>query len=314
MPQAKFLYALLLSLLALTTAAQDMPPAAAGEAEAVPERWAVEIILFRYGAGVPTGNELFVPEEPPAPDWQLEPRVGDVPGSAYGDPGLPDSNALDAAAPGFDEQPAAEEPAGDEPLELGEIVLPANLVRLEVLPREQLTLRDTWERLERLDAYEPLLWAGWAQDAVERERSPEIALRRLGSAPAEFDGTLTLYLSRFLHLVVDLAMTPRDSQPGARPAAPVFGDARRVEEFAAGPAVGRVRMRIDEDRIVRNGELRYFDHPRFGLLAKVTRVETPVDDDPADDDAGLPAGRVASLAPTPCCPVSCVAREGTFGG
>ncbi len=291
MPQANLPYALLLSLLALTAAAQELPPAADSEAEAAPERWAVEIILFRYGAGVPTGNELFVPEAPPGPDWQLGPRDGDAPGTAYGDPGLPDSDALDAAA-GFDKQPAGEEPAaGDETLELGEIVLPANLVRLEVLSREQLTLRDTWERLERLDAYEPLLWAGWAQDAVDRERSPAIALRRLGSAPAEFDGTLTLYLSRFLHLVVDLAMTPRDSQPDARPAVPVFGDARRVEEFAAGPAVGRVRMRIDEDRIVRNGELRYFDHPRFGLLAKVTRIETPADDDPDDDDAGLPAGR-----------------------
>jgi hypothetical protein len=34
-----------------------------------------------------------------------------------------------------------------------------------------------------------------------------------------------------------------------------------------------VRYRIDEDRIFRNGELRYFDHPKFGVLAKITRAE-----------------------------------------
>jgi hypothetical protein len=34
-----------------------------------------------------------------------------------------------------------------------------------------------------------------------------------------------------------------------------------------------VFYRISEDRILRSGELRYYDHPKFGLLAKVTRVE-----------------------------------------
>ena len=70
------------------------------------------------------------------------------------------------------------------------------------------------------------------------------------------DGSLTLYLSRFLHLVVDLEL-------GAANATPVF-------------------YRIEEDRILRNGELRYYDHPRFGLLARVTRVEE------SDDGSELP--------------------------
>ena len=26
---------------------------------------------------------------------------------------------------------------------------------------------------------------------------------------------------------------------------------------------------------MKNGELRYFDHPKFGVLAKITRVEEP---------------------------------------
>ena len=35
----------------------------------------------------------------------------------------------------------------------------------------------------------------------------------------------------------------------------------------------RFDIAISEDRIFRNGELRYFDHPKFGVLAKITRVE-----------------------------------------
>ena len=42
-----------------------------------------------------------------------------------------------------------------------------------------------------------------------------------------------------------------------------------------------MRFRIQEDRIVKNGETRYFDHPKFGVVAKVTRVE---EEEPVDDE------------------------------
>jgi hypothetical protein len=40
-----------------------------------------------------------------------------------------------------------------------------------------------------------------------------------------------------------------------------------------------VRYRIAEDRIMKTGETRYFDHPRFGVIAKVTKPR----DDAAQD-------------------------------
>ena len=43
-----------------------------------------------------------------------------------------------------------------------------------------------------------------------------------------------------------------------------------------------VYYRLEENRILKNGELRYYDHPKFGVLAKVTRVE--VEDE--DEDIG----------------------------
>ena len=272
-----------LALAAAAAAAQELPADPAAE-PAVP-RYAVEIILFRYGSGVATGNELFLPEPPPAP-----PPVGgddDAPVAEYGDPAAAAPDDPDGDQP--DTAGVAQDPAGPAAMELEEIILPANVVGLQVIPPGELTLEATWNKLQTLDAYEPVLWAGWTQDVVERDRSPTIALRRIGNAPAEYDGTLQLYLSRFLHLVVDLTLTPRESRPAA--AGRVYGDARNsslpFDPYGL-PGAGPVRLRIEEDRIVKNGDLRYFDHPRFGLRAKVTRVEQ-AEEVPADGNA--PAAR-----------------------
>lgn len=219
------------------------PPAAAQD-EAVPAeipRYSVEIILFRYGAGVPAGNERFLPDKPvPLAGIDSELQDGDMP--VFGD------------RPGTPLPPGAAEPLIEDPQE------PPFDIELAITPRGQLGLRDIYDKLQRLDAYEPLLWTGWTQLAVDAASAPEIPLQRLGTAPASFDGSLQLYLSRFLHLVVDLTMT--EQPDGSR-----MGIANRDGQPQP------VRLRIKEDRIMKNGDLRYFDHPKFGLLAKVVRLE-----------------------------------------
>lgn len=234
--------AALLCALAAGAAAQSTASPDAEETKV--RRYTVEVILFRYRGSAATGDELFPPDPPPAID-PLEEAVAE-----FSDR-LPDTEMQDEV--------------------LEEIVLPSNLVGLTVLPREQLQLQDVYAKLELLDAYEPVLWAGWTQGALERAVSPEIPLRRIGNAPPEFDGSLQLYLSRFLHLVVKLSLTPDELNTAAR--GPVFSDRFNRPRLESAPSV--VRLRIDEDRIMKNGDLRYFDHPRFGLLAKVTRVEEP---------------------------------------
>ena len=136
---------------------------------------------------------------------------------------------------------------------------PPPLTRTEPLPdiefarlaRDEYQLTDMYGRLMRLEAYEPVMHFGWTQSTWPKEETQPISLHRFGRPPANLDGSLTLYLSRFLHLVVDLEL-------GAPTEEPVY-------------------YRIEEDRILRNGELRYYDHPNFGLLAKVTRVEESED-------------------------------------
>ena len=48
---------------------------------------------------------------------------------------------------------------------------------------------------------------------------------------------------------------------------------------------GPVRYVINENRILKNGELRYYDHPKFGVLAKVTRIEEDEEEE-EEDPAG----------------------------
>ena len=105
---------------------------------------------------------------------------------------------------------------------------------------------------------------GWTQSTRPEELTRPIQLSSLSTPAPGLDGTLELYLSRFLHLVVNLEM-----------------EAERVDETDFVDNSAPVYYRIQEDRIFRSGELRYFDHPKFGVLARVTRVEA---EPPAQDE------------------------------
>ena len=92
----------------------------------------------------------------------------------------------------------------------------------------------------------------------------------MGRLPKGLDGSLKLYLSRYLHLVLDLQLDAPES--AIRNATSNYGDYRTTNKFGELDGPRPVRYRIKENRIFRSGELRYFDHPKFGVLAKVTRV------------------------------------------
>jgi hypothetical protein len=146
-------------------------------------------------------------------------------------------------------------------------------------PRDEteFTMTDVASRLERLDVYRPLMHFAWTQVTRPEEKTRPIELRELAEPAEGLDGSFALYLSRYLHLVVDLSLE-RDAPPAAPLAiddsAREFGDDGAESRYdAAGPYT--VRFRIFEDRIFKSGDLRYFDHPKFGVLAKISRVEKP---------------------------------------
>ena len=240
--------------------AQQDPTAAAEEETPEIRRYSVEFIIFRYAEPVSVGTEVFIPDiiEPPP----------EVPEGFMLDE---NGNLVPAAPPGFDGEPE-EEPLLTDAEVLDDPLAP--VFEVVFTPDDQLTLGNYWDAFRRLDVYEPLLHGGWTQTALGEDAVMPIDLREFGILPDGLTGEFTLYLSRFLHLVVDLELlAPRDEQPYQYPGS--------EEESLYAPLV----YRIEENRIFRSEEVRYYDHPKFGVIAKIVRVEdeAPDDDDIPDD-------------------------------
>lgn len=207
--------------------------------EEVPIKYyTVELIVFSYAENVGLGTEVFPPDEV-----------------------LPESDEIAeiVVTPRVRRHPDA---VGLEPVFLTE---------------EEFTLQDVFERLERLDAYDPVMHVGWTQAGFPLQDVDPLDLSVFGEPPLGFSGSFTLYLARYLHLVVDLTVdAPAEVIEVAFDDEPAY----TLEDISA--PVGPVHYRIVEDRIVKNGEIRYFDHPKFGVVAKVTRVEQQEDEDATD--------------------------------
>lgn len=224
--------------------------------------YTVEVIIFEYAEEVSAGTERFLPEQPLLPETD---ELADA-SLVFGDAGTTSD-----PEPGTD-------PGADTGEQGGESTEPDLVLHLE----DEFTLTDVASRLERLDVYRPIMHFGWTQVTRPEEETQPIELQALAQPPEGLDGSFTLYLSRYLHLVVDLTL---EQEPGvAEPIAiddtsSVFRDSRggaTYDELQPLP----VRFRITEDRIFKSGDLRYFDHPKFGVLAKITRVEEPEEEEP----------------------------------
>ena len=256
-----------------TTAAQTLPEPEIADYP----RYTVEVIVFEYAEDVSVGTERFLPEVATLAEAN-EAGEGEL---VFGDAGstpptepVP-SNVIDTGTdPG----------TANETME-GESALPDFVLHVE----DEFTMTDIAGQLERLDVYRPVMHFAWTQVTRPEEETRPIELRFLAEPAAGLDGSFTLYLSRYLHLVVDLSL---EQQPG--PADPVaiddtisvFRDSRGGASYEAQPAP--VRFRISEDRIFKSGDLRYFDHPKFGVLAKVSRVEEPEDEETESGLVGEP--------------------------
>ncbi len=242
-------------------------------------RYKVELIVFEYNAGSAADTELFTPDVVPLEDESLS----EFPLQEHADDEqLEASQLLVFADNVVDEEEILPPPFTAEELILNQISTHEQ-AGLKVLDPSEYVLNDIYDKLVDLDAYTPLVRTAWIQETIEEDLTTPINLRRLGNSPLRLNGTVTLYLSRYLHLVVDLALDEKAArsdpyaQPGPSAGTPYYGDNRSRSDYDFGYAQeyrsAPVHFRIEEDRIVRNGELRYYDHPKFGVLAKVTRVE-----------------------------------------
>lgn len=108
-------------------------------------------------------------------------------------------------------------------------------------------LAETVESLEKDGRYRVLAYAGWTQVPTAKSHTRPVRISGSEASPGELDGAVTFHVSRFLHLDVNLRLREKDAS----------------EE---NPVVYRIR----ESRRVKSQETQYFDHPRFGLLVRIT--------------------------------------------
>jgi hypothetical protein len=85
-----------------------------------------------------------------------------------------------------------------------------------------------------------------------------------------FDGLISLKRGHYLHLNIDMGLQERIINSTSQSA---FNDDGFYSETAEMPSYSSYRMK--QKRRIRSGEIHYFDHPRFGLIAQVTPIELP---------------------------------------
>ena len=149
----------------------------------------------------------------------------------------------------------------DEPDELTEYLNEPNPVDIANIP-EMFRLLDPADAglqnesalISNSSYYELLLHTSWQQEAPGKQQAEAFPVIAAGADPQELDGTVLLYKERYLHVGLDLAI------PASRNSMMSSG---RIESFTL----------KQSRRVNRANVLHYFDHPKLGVLVKVTEVE-----------------------------------------
>jgi hypothetical protein len=296
----------LLVLSLLTSAAFGQDPLSQEEQASV-RRYTAEIIIFSYAQDASEGTEIFIPDLPPLKDLLGEQILTDD-DSLQCIPEIVEGYELEEHELGehelgeheLEEHELGEHELGEHELgeyelgeyELGEHELEGEPFGLVMLAEENFQLKDEFERLDNLEEYTPLLHFGWTQTTYPDDEQEVRPLSSFVTLPNGLEGDLTLYLSRYLHLAVNLQL---DDAPVKE--LPCGYDNDKPEESA--PRTYPVRYRIEEDRIFRIGELHYFDHPKFGVLAKIIRAEEvePPEDEIIEELTLQAPGKIIELSP-----------------
>lgn len=120
---------------------------------------------------------------------------------------------------------------------------------------EEAGLAAASRQLTQDGSYRILAHYRWSQTPEARAATQAMRIR---SEDQSLDGVVRFYLSRFLHVDVNLAFANGKLDLAANPV----------------PESGAI-YRISEHRRVKTQEYNYFDHPKFGALVRVTQAGKP---------------------------------------
>jgi hypothetical protein len=129
-----------------------------------------------------------------------------------------------------------------------------------------LELNSVFRRLEDLDAYRPLVHLGWIQTTKSAAEAVSYQVYIRDQDRDDLTGSITLYRERFLHLELDLALDPGTEEFGNE------SDFYATDSFDALRTTGRRQHKLMESRRIRGANSHYFDHPLFGVIARIQKI------------------------------------------
>lgn len=149
--------------------------------------------------------------------------------------------------------------------------MPADAIALEPssgkksfssLSTQQQQLHGVYRRLEQLSSYTPIAHGGWVQPVQNKQERKSVSIMHQAGTH-RIEGTLTFHRERFLHLKVDLQLSEM------LPLAINYNYAADTTTSAS------TLYRLQETRRIKTSQSNYFDHPRFGVLAIVEKINSP---------------------------------------
>jgi hypothetical protein len=238
---------------------------------APPVRYEVELIIFRHldqtrnTPEMPTEGSLFQdsplslnPAEDSASAFirSLEPTVGISP-SPISTVEAPYEPAADPAEPG-----------------VSFYLMDVRARFPDFVPLEDRAMQLTREygRLARNDAYQPLLHLGWVQPAKVATEAVPYRFSFQDPERNDLSGSITVYRERYLHLDLDLALSPARDEYGA---GSNFYTRDTLRQMRIG---GRRLHKLTQSRRVNAPSWHYFDHPLFGVIARVDKIVVETDE------------------------------------
>ncbi len=110
-----------------------------------------------------------------------------------------------------------------------------------------LGLKDSYSKLAKGDDYQPLMYEAWIQKVKANSYSRAV---KIANAEGTINGFFRLQRGHLIHMIADIEYSPET-----------------YEDLA-------IYYRLNEKRRFKLNETHYLDHPKFGILVKVSPIDS----------------------------------------
>jgi len=132
---------------------------------------------------------------------------------------------------------------------------------------QQQQLHGVFARLKSLSSYQPIAHGGWIQPLTDNRKKQAVHISQQ-TANTQLEGSIIFHKGKYLHLDIDLQ----------------FSETPSGIAYDSHPIIAATqRYRLTESRRIKTTDSNYFDHPRFGVITRVEKIDSPLMPTPTND-------------------------------